>query len=81
MSDVTVRPPVIVADRWEPVRFEACPVGKRVIDVNHARRQVSWRCDACRRTHALTVGTSPSASGPSRPLVGAAPRGPVREGV
>lgn len=43
-------------DRWEPVRFEACPAGKRVIDVNHRTREVSWRCEVCKRPHKLTVG-------------------------
>jgi len=79
VSDATVRPEVIVLDRWEQVRFESCPVGKRVVDVNHARNQVSWRCPSCRKPHTLTVGLD-LASGPSRPFVGAAHRGPVREG-
>ena len=80
MSDATVRPDAIVADRWEPVRFESCPVGKRVVDVNHARRQVSWRCPACRKPHILTVGHD-LASGPSRPAVGAVQGDPAYQEV
>lgn len=58
MSDAVVRPDVVLADRWEAVRFESCPVGKRTIDVNHARRMVRWFCDKCRKAHLLRVGAA-----------------------
>lgn len=47
-----------LADRWEAVRFEACPVGRRIIDVNHHRREVRWYCDKCRKSHTLRVGAT-----------------------
>ena len=46
-------PLLLLDDRWEPVR---CAQGRRVIDVNHARRQVRYVCERCRRAHVVQVG-------------------------
>jgi hypothetical protein len=49
-----VRPDAVVAaDRWEPQR---CAQNKRVVDVNHARRQVRYFCERCRTSHIIEVG-------------------------
>lgn len=56
VSQPAVHQPTVNGDRWEPVKFEACPVGRRIIDVNHHRSLVRWRCDKCRTDHTLRVG-------------------------
>ncbi len=54
MTDVTVRPDALVADRWEPARpTQRC---RRVVDINHYRQEVRWWCDKCRATHTQRVG-------------------------
>lgn len=57
MSHPSVTAPAAVGGRWEAVKFDACPYGKRVIDVNHERREVRWSCKMCKRTHVVKVGT------------------------
>lgn len=59
MSQSAVYPPAVNGNRWEAVRYQACPQGKRVIDVNHERREVRWTCKLCRKVHVLKVGTDP----------------------
>lgn len=56
MTAPSVHPPAVNGDRWEPVKEQACPAGKRTIDVNHARQEVRWFCDRCRKTHTYRVG-------------------------
>lgn len=48
--------PAVNDDRWAAVKFDACPQGKRIIDVNHHRQEVRWFCDRCRKTHTYRVG-------------------------
>jgi transposase-like protein len=56
MSQPAVHQPAVNGDRWEAVKEQACPQGKRSIDVNHHRREVRWFCDRCRKTHTYRVG-------------------------
>lgn len=41
------------ADHWEQIR---CDRNKRIVDINHHRREIRWFCDRCRKTHTAKVG-------------------------
>lgn len=56
-NSVTIRADDLPADHWQAVRCEL-PGGRpgpRVIDINHRRSEVRYRCPKCRAAHVVPV--------------------------